>query len=128
MITSLAIVVLGTAFAPPPGAYDSRATAAQVCAYGYTQPQRALDTYEVRDRIYNAFGLRRRHRAGYKIDHLIPLELGGVTVDANLWPQTDADAARKDLDEDRLHAEVCRFHRMTLDAARAEILRLWGAR
>jgi hypothetical protein len=124
VIAIAAALLVATSFTPPPGAFDVHAGAAQVCAYGYTRPQRALDTYAVRDRIYNAYGLRRGHRAGYKIDHLVPLELGGITVDANLWPQTDADAARKDLDENRLRADVC-SGRMTIDAARAEILRLW---
>ena len=43
---------------------------------------------------------------------------------ANLWPQPRLESKRKDLDEDRLHDEVC-SGQMTLGAARAEMLRLW---
>ncbi len=68
----IAAIVFAIAFIPPAGAYDSRATAAQVCRYGYTRPQRALDTYALRDRVYTRYGLARGHRAGlYVIDHLI---------------------------------------------------------
>lgn len=125
---ALLLATGATMFVPPRGAYDPNATATTVCRFGYTRAERERDTYEVRDRIYSRYGIRRGQRFGrFVIDHLIPLELGGVTDDRNLWPQPLEESYRKDDDENRLHREVC-AGRMTLDAARAAILRLWGRR
>ncbi len=105
------------------GAYDARATSEAICTLGYARRHRNVP-YRVRDHIYTAYGLARGHRRGYVIDHLVPLELGGTNEPANLWPQPRAESKRKDLDEGRLHDEVC-SGRITLGAARAEMLRLW---
>jgi hypothetical protein len=114
-------------FAPPPGAADPQATEATVCVRGATLAERARDTYELRDRVYRAYGLERRHRRGWRIDHMIPLELGGLTTEANLWPQPVAESYRKDADEDALHEAVC-AGRLSLREAQARMLRRWGPR
>lgn len=79
-------------FSPPAGAFDPTVTAAQTCSRGFTRTQRERDTYQMRDRVYTRYGVARGHRAGlYVIDHLIPISLGGLTTETNLWPQTRAE-------------------------------------
>ena len=41
------------------------------------------------------------------LDHLAPVELGGATDQANLWPQPPDQARKKDVLENRLHQLVC---------------------
>src|SRR4051812_32445592 len=55
----------------------------------------------------------------YELDHIVPLELGGAPRDRRnlqlqLWPEAHA----KDLDENRLHREVCRGQTSLADAQR----------
>jgi hypothetical protein len=97
---------------------------AVVCRLGEARRERAV-SYRTRDRVYLAYGIPRGHRKGlYRIDHLIPLELGGSNRPSNLWPQTYADSKRKDRVEDELHEAVC-TGAMTLDAAQRAIARDW---
>jgi hypothetical protein len=111
-----------------PGAVaDTDATI--VCAYGYARAHRNVP-YAERDRVYNEYGIPRGTRSasprrGYRIDHLVPLELGGANDERNLWPQTFADSERKDRVESALHAAVCYEHRITLQQAQAAIARDW---
>jgi hypothetical protein len=46
-------------------------------------------------------------RRGYRIYHLVPLELAGASDARNLWPQRLADNELKDRVEPGLHEEVC---------------------
>ena len=62
--------------------------------------------------VYASYGVAWTARAGYEVDHLIPLELGGDNSLANLWPEpqntgTEAGYATKDGVENHLHALVC---------------------
>jgi hypothetical protein len=96
----------------------------QVCVLGEAHRRRAV-SYRVRDRVYLAYGIPRGQRKGlYRIDHLIPLELGGSNRAANLWPQPVADSKLKDRVEDELHEAVCDGG-MSLDAAQRAIARDW---
>jgi hypothetical protein len=106
-----------------PGAVAS-SDPAVVCAYGYASAHRDVP-YSVRDRIYDEYGVPRGHRAGLRIDHLIPLETGGSNDERNLWPQTYAESRQKDAVEDELHVAVCFRHTLTLAAAQAAIARNW---
>lgn len=81
--------------------------ATQVCAVGDARRHRAV-SYKIRDRVYLAYGIPRGHRQGrYRIDHLIPLELGGSNRQLNLWPQPLEDSRLKDRVESQLHEAVC---------------------
>ncbi|MDR3660180.1 MAG: HNH endonuclease signature motif containing protein [Mycobacterium sp.] len=58
-------------------------------------------------------------RGAYELDHLIPLELGGASTVANLWPELwdgPLGAHEKDRLEDRLHALVCDGRMQLADA------------
>lgn len=95
-----------------------------VCRLGEARRERNVP-YRVRDRVYLAYGIPRGHRKGlYRIDHLIPLELGGSNRPSNLWPQTYRDSKLKDRVEGELHEAVC-GGAMTLDAAQRAIAKDW---
>ena len=97
---------------------------AVVCRLGEARRERAV-SYRTRDRVYLAYGIPRGQRKGlYRIDHLIPLELGGSNRPSNLWPQTYADSKRKDRVEGELHEAVC-TGAMTLAAAQRAIAQDW---
>ena len=79
------------------------------------------------------------HRPGssadYELDHLISLELGGTTTQANLWPQAYErrggryaapwqGSETKDQVENRLHDEVC-SGQLSLSAAQHQIATNW---
>jgi hypothetical protein len=58
-----------------------------------------------------AYGLQGQPLSTIELDHLIPLELGGASDVANLWPEPwngDANAHMKDAVENFLNREVCR--------------------
>jgi hypothetical protein len=65
----------------------------------------------------------------YELDHLIPLELGGASTVANLWPEPWADprgAHRNDDLENALNRQVCSGS-MTLSDAQHPIASDWEA-
>jgi hypothetical protein len=65
----------------------------------------------------------------HELDHLIPLELGGASTVANLWPEPWADprgAHRKDDLENALNRQVCSGS-MTLSDAQHAIASDWEA-
>lgn len=76
-------------------------------------------------RVFRRYGIGLLRHVLYTVDHLVPLELCGTNAITNLWPQPRSEAKLKDRDENRLTAAVRDGH-MTLAAAQAEILRLWG--
>jgi len=108
-----------------PGAIAS-SNPAVVCQYGYAEAHRDVP-YSVRDRVYNEYGIPRGHRKGLRIDHLVPLEIGGANDVRNLWPQSLGDSKRKDEVEDALRVAVCVSHTLTLASAQAAIARNWTA-
>jgi hypothetical protein len=60
------------------------------------------------------------------IDHLVPRELAGADVAANLWPQRRGPSHAKDHVEGALHRAVCAPHpTITLAAAQAQ-MRAWA--
>jgi hypothetical protein len=79
--------------------------------------------------VYTAYHLA-PDASRYEIDHLIPLELGGADVVANLWPQSyetpRGSAGEKDRLENFLHRQVC-AGKMPLRQAQAEIATDWLA-
>jgi hypothetical protein len=89
-----------------PGAIQSTDTAA-ICTPGWAAAHRDVSE-ATKDEVAAEYGLA--SRAGYEIDHLIPLELGGANSVANLWPEPYASpfgAIQKDGLEDWLHQQVC---------------------
>ena len=101
-----------------PGALNPAVTQATVSSTicrsgGYTDSVRPPESYTepLKYRLMAAYGFGGRSAAGFELDHLIPLELGGAAADPrNLWPEPHAGAAdsyKKDVVENQLHDEVC---------------------
>lgn len=67
-------------------------------------PVRAVSN-ATKAKVYKAYGIV--NTKGYIVDHLIPLEIGGANVLANLWPQAIADGKRKDQLENAVHRLIC---------------------
>lgn len=115
-----------------PGETDPRVTQANIqqtiCARGYTatvRPPTSVTNPIKRERM-RAYGDKAPPSA-YELDHLIPLELGGASTVANLWPEPlngKAGAYTKDGTENRLKAEVC-AGKITLSVAQQAIATNW---
>jgi len=92
-----------------PGVVQST-SAAEVCEPGY--PERARNvTATTKKRVYQAYGIDKDQCVkGCKIDHLIPLSIGGANDPKNLWPHeygADWNVYAKTRLEVRLRKEVC---------------------
>ena len=85
-------------------------------------------TTAMEQKIFARYRLPWEWRASFKIDHLIPLELGGADTIDNLWPQRieakPYGPGRKELLTEVLLEKV-RSGRLTLDQAQEEIRRDW---
>jgi hypothetical protein len=101
---------------------------ALICKPGYAKLFRQT-TRAMKLAVYTAYHLA-PDASRYEIDHLIPLELGGADVVANLWPQSyetpRGSAGEKDRLENFLHRQVC-AGKMPLRQAQAEIATDWLA-
>jgi hypothetical protein len=83
-------------------------------------------TRGMRRRVLAAYGVAWADRGQYVVDHLVPRELGGADTEANLWPQTSAEAYTKDRLEGALHRRVCAGE-MALAFAQSAIRNDWQA-
>ena len=80
-----------------------------ICVQGWTRTVRPPTDYTnaLKLRQLRAYGLRGPPSA-YQEDHLISLELGGDPTDPrNLWPEPYPRAAKVDVLENDLNAQVC---------------------
>ena len=79
-------------------------------------------------KVFARYRLPWARRGEFKIDHLIPLELGGADTLDNLWPQSvrvkPYDADRKEQLTEVLLTKIAR-RQMTLAQAQEEIRRDW---
>lgn len=82
--------------------------AKEICAKGFrTKPYR-LTTSAMKKQVCREYGVKNCPRQGaMEIDHLIPLELGGLDDVKNLWPQMAPQFHQKDQLENELKREVC---------------------
>jgi hypothetical protein len=85
-------------------------------------------TAAMEQKVFRRYHLPWARRAEFKIDHLIPLELGGADTIDNLWPQKITarpyGSDRKELLTEVLLQKV-RDGKMTLAQAQEEIRRDW---
>ncbi len=114
------------------GAVDPRVTqatvAATICRFGYTATVRPPEsvTEPIKVERMAAYGIS-APLGMYELDHLIPLELGGASTPANLWPEPLAGsrgAHRKDELENALREQVC-SGAVTLAVAQLAIAANW---
>lgn len=85
-------------------------------------------TVEMEQKVFARYRLPWSSRAAFKIDHLIPLELGGADTIDNLWPQSlrarPYGWERKELLTEVLLQRIAR-KQITLEQAREQISRDW---
>jgi hypothetical protein len=85
-------------------------------------------TEEMERHLFDRYHIPWRRRAEFKVDHLIPLELGGADVMENLWPQSlyarPYSVERKELLTQQLLARIA-AGKMTLAQAQKEISEDW---
>jgi len=114
-----------------PGAYDPTATAGMVCAKGYATSRRPgiWASLKLKGQAMKAYGIPRTPLGwhAYTLDHLIPLELGGMPLTLeNAWPQLKAEAKLKDRDENAQHRAVC-ARTTLLSTAQQFFIARWSA-
>jgi hypothetical protein len=89
---------------------------------------RAGVTLAMEQKVFARYRLPWASRAAFKIDHLIPVELGGADTIDNLWPQSlrarPYGPDRKELLAELLRLKVARGQ-MTLAQAQEEIRTDW---
>lgn len=81
----------------------------------------------MKNRIFRSYKISPAKRSAYKIDFLIPVEIGGAKSQRNLWPQSNFGAwghSAKDRVESVLKQEVC-AGKITLDEAQTDIAQNW---
>jgi hypothetical protein len=90
--------------------------------------ERSGVTLKMEQKVFARYHLPWSRRAEFKIDHLIPTELGGADTVDNLWPQSvrarPYGADRKQLLVEVLLEKV-RAGKMTLAQAQEQISRDW---
>lgn len=104
-----------------PGLVDQSIKFAELCPHANTRARRAV-TPAMKRRVFDLY--RSAHdvvwvSGVFEVDHLVPLELGGMNGIGNLWPEpfelyTTVNGRRirvgaheKDLVENELHRRVC---------------------
>jgi hypothetical protein len=92
------------------------------------EKERSGVTLKLEQKVFARYRLPWARRAEFKIDHLIPLELGGADTLDNLWPQRlrakPYGADRKELLTE-VFLEKIRTGRMTLAQTQEEIRNDW---
>jgi len=85
-------------------------------------------TEEMERHLFDRYHIPWRRRSEFKVDHLIPVELGGADVMDNLWPQSlyarPYSVERKELLTRHLLARIA-AGKMTLAQAQKEVSEDW---
>ena len=93
-----------------------------------TEKDRGGVTVEMEQKVFARYRLPWASRAAFKIDHLIPLELGGADTIDNLWPQSlrarPYGPDRKELLTEVLLQRIAKKE-MTVEQAQEQIRRDW---
>ncbi len=112
-----------------PGAVFVGVSLATICTAGYTERVRNVSESE-RATIFREYGLPvRSYGRAYEVDHIVPLELGGSNLAANLYPEAAAPPPgyhEKDRLENRLHRLVC-ARQLPLGEVQHQIASNWVA-
>ncbi len=109
-----------------PGAIFPQVTKEEVCTKGYTKTVRNVPQ-QVKNKVYEEYGIYSHTTGEYEVDHFISLELGGSNDISNLWPEA-ADPVpgfhQKDLVENYLNKQICQGI-ISLSEAQKEISTNW---
>lgn len=89
---------------------SSNSSLAEICAAGYPERSRNV-TSSTKNKVYQLYNVNlAKCRGGCKIDHLIPLSIGGANDIGNLWPHEynqQWSVYKKTRLEVRLRRDVC---------------------
>lgn len=112
-----------------PGSFDPLATKEQVCNKNYAKNRRPniWQSLTLKGQALRRYGLSTLNPLNwhnYTLDHLVPLELGGLSNLNNLWPQPKAEALMKDDDENAKRLQVCTSSK-TLAQAQQDMIDKW---
>lgn len=107
-----------------PGVVDNNLNAKVLCAGLFPSKLRRTATSTEKRSVYVAYGIPPIKRILYRLDDIVPLELGGVNTVGNLWPQSILDSFAKDKHENRIKKLVC-SGQMTLLEAQKYFLDNW---
>ena len=120
-----------------PGAVREELTQDKICTIKWGLDERHV-TDAMKRQVFADYGytgyddpkcIADTHGKTCEIDHLISRELGGADDVKNLWPESYGgspwNAHLKDKLENRLHAEMCKKHTITLQEARDMIVNDW---
>jgi Domain of unknown function DUF11 len=111
-----------------PGAVFELVAPIDLCTAGYAAGVASVSAATERQ-VFAAYGISKSREAGYVLDHLIPIALGGSNDRTNLWPESVANppaAHQKDRLETVLHKRVCNGA-IELDRAQVAIAQNWLA-
>lgn len=112
-----------------PGAIRPSATAQEICSRRFhTGPYRHT-TPKMKAEAYAEYHRTKKPGVCCEVDHLVPLELGGMDVEANLWAQPYKPvpgAHQKDLVENCMHRLVCEG-KLGLAEAQRRLMTDWYA-
>lgn len=125
IVLLLMAALMGTARAGEPLLPNPRLTPGEVAL---SEKNRQGVTLAMERRVFANYGLPWARRAEFKIDHLIPKELGGADSLNNLWPQSRKarpyTVRRKEVLTKRLIALVESGH-LTLAEAQRKVSEDW---
>ena len=100
--------------------------AAEICDPAFRTGPWRKTTASMKKHVCAAYKVKNCPAEGkMELDHLLPLELGGLDDERNLWVQPAPDYHWKDALENALHAKVCKTHELQLAEAQACIITNW---
>ena len=76
------------------------------CHPGYTATVRGDEGRIFAPEVYASYGAKKDAEC-CRVDHLIPLELGGISNTKNFWPEPTRESFTKDSVENYYHRLVC---------------------
>ena len=103
-----------------PGAADPAVGLDRICTE--TTRHRRLASARLCDAVFAAYSIPPGDRYLNECDHLVPVALGGLTVGANLWPQPNLEAVRKDRLEVERQRRACVAYRTLQPVEAAAVL------
>jgi hypothetical protein len=108
-------------------------SAAEICAKSFRTKPFRLTTAAMKKQVCAAYHVKQCPKLGtLELDHLVPLELGGLDDVRNLWPQMARYPGSvgfhvKDKLENELKRRVCKTKSMTLPEAQQCLQSNWVA-
>ena len=129
-ITFAALLLVSVALAPGARAQDSMLPNRKLTPgkLARSDAERGGVTEAMERKVFDRYGIPWTRRAEFKVDHLIPLELGGADHIQNLWPQSlkikPYGARRKEILTQHLLTRIA-AGQMTLAQAQEQISEDW---